>query len=353
MNHWIRTILATALGLAIAIQAVHVGAHEYRPTLLRFDVVESGQHSVVWKWDGNDPNGIPATELVFEGCESGLTDESTGADRMTRITLECSTSELTLLFPQAVPEIVIDARREGQPVAVRRLRGAIERIDSIDFGQARFPANPQGDPDYADEEASGGGMSVADWIRLGAEHIAEGWDHLAFVLALALLVGTWRRVALVITGFTIGHSITLGLTSLGTITPPASGPVEAAIALSVVYLAVEMCRGEPARKKFAGGRGVGVAAGFGLIHGFGFAGVLRELGLPAGSEWRALLGFNIGVELGQLAFVAVILGITFLLAKAVKSTDPVPPALRFAGAYLVGAVATFWTLQRALPILLG
>jgi hypothetical protein len=340
--------LFTLISAAAALSPAPAQAHEYRPTLLRFDVVDSGLHSVVWKWDGNDPNGVRAADLVFEGCEAGLTDESVGVDQMTRIALQCPGSELRVIFPHPVAEIVIDARRNGHPVAVRRIRGAIEFVESATYGRH----DGQGeDPNDDDEEATDGGMTLSDWVRLGAEHIAEGWDHLSFVLALALLVGTWRRVALVITGFTIGHSITLGLTSLGTITPPSSGPVEAVIALSVVYLAVEMCRGHDARAQFAGRRGIGVAAGFGLIHGFGFAGVLRDLGLPPGSEWRALLGFNIGVELGQLTFVALILAGAYAIGRAMRSSEPVPTRLRLAGAYVVGSLAVFWTLQRAIPIL--
>lgn len=189
--------------------------------------------------------------------------------------------------------------------------------------------------------------------RAGLEHIALGLDHLLFVLALVLVVfdprarREGRRAPLVllttVTGFTIGHSVTLALAALGAVTLP-SGPVEACIALSIVLVAAELARRPELgsdRDGWTFARPWLVASIFGLLHGLGFAGALRALGLPDRSLGLALLGFNVGVELGQLAFVAAILPIVALARRV-----PARLAIRPIAAYAIGLVATVWTVQR-------
>ncbi|MFK7985819.1 MAG: HupE/UreJ family protein [Sandaracinaceae bacterium] len=179
------------------------------------------------------------------------------------------------------------------------------------------------------------------YLRLGAEHIAEGFDHLVFVLLLALLASHRPRPARAlvgaVTGFTVGHSVTLSLSALGAFSLP-SAPVEACIALSIVLLSAEILRGgEPSwGARFP----AALAAGFGLLHGLGFAGALREVGLPPGETPLALIGFNVGVELGQLAFVLV-------LALAARVHFRLSGALPEKGlAWLAGGLATVWTALR-------
>ena len=190
---------------------------------------------------------------------------------------------------------------------------------------------------------------LVQYGRAGLEHIALGLDHLLFVLALVLVVfdprarRPGRRAPLLllstVTGFTLGHSLTLGLAAWGAITLP-SAPVEVCIALSIVLLAAELLRSGD-RDGWTFARPWLVASLFGLLHGLGFAGALHALGLPQRSLGLALLGFNLGVELGQLAFVAAVLPIVALARW-------IPPRLaaRPIAAYAIGIVATVWTVQR-------
>ena len=143
---------------------------------------------------------------------------------------------------------------------------------------------------------------VHGYARLGVEHILTGWDHLLFVLGLVLLVGPGRILLWTITAFTVGHSVTLALAALGMVRVP-QGPMEAAIALSIYLLAVELIRNRAGRITFVQRAPWLVAGGFGLLHGLGFAGALAEVGLPQGEIPLALFAFNLGIELGQLAFV--------------------------------------------------
>jgi hypothetical protein len=187
------------------------------------------------------------------------------------------------------------------------------------------------------------GWSVAGlYLGLGVEHILLGIDHLLFVLALVIIArGTWLLIKTV-TAFTLAHSITLGLATLGYVhVPPA--PVEALIALSIAFVAVEIVRQQQGREGLTARAPWLVAFAFGLLHGLGFAGALSEVGLPEGHIPLALLFFNIGVEIGQLMFIATVLAV-FALARRVRLFRP-----RWAGLaapYVIGSVAMFWVIER-------
>ena len=159
---------------------------------------------------------------------------------------------------------------------------------------------------------SGSTSAAAErYTILGVEHILEGYDHLLFVLALVLIVSNRWMLVKTITSFTVAHSITLGLATLGFVNFP-SRPVEATIALSIVFLAMEILRARMGRPGLTYKAPWIVGYGFGLLHGFGFAGALSDIGLPQSEIPIALLFFNIGVELGQLLFIAVVLLIFYL-----------------------------------------
>jgi hydrogenase/urease accessory protein HupE len=185
-------------------------------------------------------------------------------------------------------------------------------------------------------------MQVATtYLALGVEHILGGFDHLLFVLVLFLLARSWWSVAGTVSAFTVAHSITLGAATLGLVAVPGP-PVEAAIALSIVLVAVEIVHARRGRPSLTERRPWLVAFAFGLLHGLGFAGALRDVGLPQHAIPLALLFFNVGVELGQLAFVAAIA----TLAAALNRIVPRLRRLDVAVAYAIGVVASYWVVER-------
>jgi hydrogenase/urease accessory protein HupE len=179
---------------------------------------------------------------------------------------------------------------------------------------------------------------VVDYTGLGVEHILTGFDHLLFVVALTLLVRRRRPLVLTITAFTVAHSLTLAATVLGLVTV-APAPVEAAIALSIVLVCAECARGTDSVTRRAPWL---VAFTFGLLHGMGFASALMDIGLPEKHIPAALLCFNLGVELGQLAVIAVVLAVRALALRLRLGR----PALGRGVIYAMGATAAFWSLDR-------
>lgn len=187
---------------------------------------------------------------------------------------------------------------------------------------------------------------LADYLVIGAEHILFGWDHLLFVIALVLLVRRPWAVVKAATAFTLAHSLTLVATSLGYAGLP-SRPVEAIIALSIVFLALEalLVLREPERHTLTRRFPWAVAFAFGLFHGFGFAGALADIGLPQGEVVTALLAFNLGVEAGQLLVIALTLAFLAVLARGLPRAEA--PLLR-ASTYAIGAVGSFWLIERVI-----
>ena len=178
------------------------------------------------------------------------------------------------------------------------------------------------------------------YFVLGIEHILEGWDHLLFVIALVLLVRRGWAVAKAVTAFTVAHSLTLAGVSLGFLGLPGR-PVEAVIALSIVLLAVETVRGD--KETLTRRWPWLVAFLFGLIHGFGFAGALREIGLPEGEVAAALISFNLGVEAGQLAVVLAVLAMLELVRRL--AAPALVPGIRVAS-YVIGITGSYWLIDR-------
>jgi hydrogenase/urease accessory protein HupE len=197
----------------------------------------------------------------------------------------------------------------------------------------------------------GAGEVSATYLRLGVEHILLGFDHLLFVLALVILVRDWRRVALTVTAFTVAHSITLAAATLGLVNVPGP-PVEATIALSIMLVSVEILNARGGKPSLTARLPWLVAFSFGLLHGFGFAGALAEVGLPQHAIPVALLFFNLGVELGQLAFVAAVLTAGGLLHTAMALRlepgliERTVNRLDVIAAYAIGTVAAFWLVER-------
>jgi hydrogenase/urease accessory protein HupE len=201
------------------------------------------------------------------------------------------------------------------------------------------------------QAAPGAGEVAATYLDLGVEHILFGFDHLLFVLALVILVRDWRRVAVTVTAFTIAHSITLAAATLGFVNVPGP-PVEATIALSIMLVAVEILNARRGKPSFTARLPWLVAFSFGLLHGFGFAGALAEVGLPQHVIPVALLFFNVGVEVGQLIFVAAVLSLIWLLRLAASLVLEVAlvkrafDRLNGAIAYGIGGMAAYWLIER-------
>ncbi len=185
-------------------------------------------------------------------------------------------------------------------------------------------------------------QTASDYIVLGIEHILGGIDHLLFVLALLIIVKGTRRLIATVTAFTVAHSLTLVAATLGWVHVPIQ-PVEAVIALSIVLVASEILHARQGRSSITQRWPWVVAFAFGLLHGFGFAGALSEVGLPQTEVPLALLMFNVGVEIGQLLFVATVL-LSLAIVRRTRLTWPawmelIPP-------YIIGSFAMMWLFQR-------
>ncbi len=198
--------------------------------------------------------------------------------------------------------------------------------------------------------AAPGAAEVArTYFGLGVQHILFGFDHLLFVLALLLVVGDWGRLVKTITAFTVAHSLTLAAATLGLVRVPQK-PVEAAIALSIAFVAADILRAADGRQSLTTRAPWLMALVFGLLHGLGFASALSEVGLPAGDIPLALLLFNVGVEAGQLLFIAAVL-LALAVVRRLRLAVPRLAGPRFAGpipAYAIGALAMFWVIERVI-----
>lgn len=188
---------------------------------------------------------------------------------------------------------------------------------------------------------------VNTYLVFGIEHILKGFDHLLFVACLIFIAGTWRRILVTITGFTLAHSITLTLAGLELVRLPIP-PIEATIALSIVFLAREIALDR--RDTLTWRHPIAVSASFGLLHGFGFASALAEIGLPQTAIPAALLAFNVGVEIGQVVFVVSVIFIFQLITQGLKSlkvdSGNWVQKIEKPMAYAVGSITMIWTLER-------
>jgi hydrogenase/urease accessory protein HupE len=189
----------------------------------------------------------------------------------------------------------------------------------------------------------------ASYLELGTTHILEGFDHLLFVFALLLLITDRRRLIGAITAFTVAHSLTLAASTLGWLALPGP-PVEAIIALTIMFLAAELVQRRAGAPRLSERYPWLVSFAFGLLHGFGFAGALAEIGLPADDVPLALLDFNLGVEAGQLAFVAAVLAAAAVLSRLLPRAlaAVAQPAGRgyLSLAYAIGGLSAFWFIER-------
>jgi hydrogenase/urease accessory protein HupE len=233
----------------------------------------------------------------------------------------------------------------GQTLSIDGIAGGvtdvivrIERADGTSQVERLLPQSPQ----FTVRGASGTAEVAGSYLILGIQHILGGVDHLLFVLALLLIVRSGKRIFATITAFTVAHSITLVAATLGWVRVPGP-PIEAMIALSIVFVAAEIVHGLRGKPGLTARAPWVVAFSFGLLHGFGFAGALAAVGLPQKAIPIALLMFNVGVETGQLIFVTFVIG-----ARAALTRLPYPkqPWMAYATPYVIGCVAMFWVMER-------
>lgn len=243
--------------------------------------------------------------------------------------------------------IEIDGGLVGHSITIDGISGGVtdviarlERLDGTSQVERLLPEQPV----FEVKKADGRAEVAWAYFVLGVEHILAGIDHLLFVLALLLIVRGPRRIVATITAFTVAHSITLVAATLGWVHVPGP-PVEAIIALSIVFVAAEVVHGIRGRPGLTKRAPWVVAFSFGLLHGLGFAGALAEVGLPQIAIPVALLMFNVGVEAGQLIFVAAML---VLGALAGNVMPRISGRVTLATAYGIGAIAAFWTIERVL-----
>ena len=306
-------------------------AHDARP--LSVFIVE--QQKNAYRVDVRMPPSIEAAnepEITFpEGCRvrSGAVRQSTDA------------SVKTLLVTCSPPASGIEGQRIGvhYPLFNPSL-STLLRYSPADSGIRTAVLSPE-QTEWVVPGASTWRVVAHDYLKLGIEHIWGGVDHLLFVTGLLLLAKTGRRIAVAVTGFTLAHSVTLSLSALGVVRLPLP-PIEAGIALSILFLAREIAR--PDADSLARRYPLATSAFFGLFHGFGFAAALRGAGLPQNEIAPALLFFNAGVELGQLAFVAGMLGLVRVFGAGLKPATF--SRIEALGAYALGIPAAFWFIQR-------
>jgi hydrogenase/urease accessory protein HupE len=241
----------------------------------------------------------------------------------------------------------------GQPISIDGLSATLTdvlvRTEDLAGASQTVRLTPTNSFFVVSAAPSSGEVAVT-YLRLGIEHILFGFDHLLFVLALVMLVRTWRRIAVTVTAFTVAHSITLAAATLGFVHVPGP-PVEAGIALSIMLVAAEILNARRWDASLTVQWPWLVAFAFGLLHGLGFAGALNEVGLPQHAIPLALLFFNLGVEVGQLAFVACVMVLGWAAREVFDQSRPelLQPAfgrVDVVAAYFIGAISAYWLIER-------
>lgn len=328
-----RTWLNSLVLLFCALLSGHAHAHELRPAFLSISETTANEYKILWK---TPALGDKQLALKVEFPKTCTVANGRRQVEENKFAIET----WSLRCPQTL---------HGQGVNIsgleKTLTDVLVKVQWQDGSQATHRLTPDRPHLVFDtgipNQFAGAGV-IKTYFLLGVEHILGGIDHLLFVLAVMLLVSRRKTLLAAVTAFTLGHSVTLALASLGYVSVNP-GLVELLIAMSIVLMAYEAAR------RWQGQSGLTmkypwiVTFVFGLLHGFGFAGALKEIGLPKGDIPAALLFFNIGVEAGQLLFIAGVLVLYFFIAKPLKQNQK---PLMLAAAYIIGTVAVFWSLQR-------
>ncbi|MCI0540743.1 MAG: HupE/UreJ family protein [Verrucomicrobiales bacterium] len=310
--------------------APFASAHEVRPAYLELRQTASDTYDVLWKVPALGDDRRLGIYVRFRSEAKEL------SERRGFFSNNAYLERSRIQLPGGLDGQTIHI--DGLAATKIDVLARIERTDGVTQTARLLPDSPS----FMVDATPSGWRVSATYLVLGIEHILLGIDHLLFVLALVLLVKGWKRLVVTITAFTVAHSITLAAATLGFVHVPGP-PVEACIALSIVFVAAEIVRGGQGKPGLTERAPWAVAFTFGLLHGLGFAGALSEVGLPQQAIPLALLFFNVGVEFGQLAFIAIVLGLA-----AMAHHLPIRASAwgwRFMP-YAIGSVAMFWVIQR-------
>ena len=323
-------MVRVVVALILLILAMPARADELRPGYLDLTEVAPQQWRMTWKGPLKSGLASRATPVVPNGCTVGTPQRT--VDEVA----------LKVIWPMrcAQPLAGKDIKINGLD---RTVADALVRVAPLGAAVQTGRLTPQQASFHVLEKASRWNVAQAYFV-IGVEHILLGFDHLFFVLALVFLLTGLRSTLGAVTAFTVAHSITLVGTTLGLLGLPQK-PVESVIALSIVFLAVEIVKSKPGELRFSQRAPWLVSFSFGLLHGFGFAGALKEIGLPEGEVPMALLTFNLGVEAGQVMIVALALAVLALIRRVWA------PALRpvtLSVTYFIGIVASYWFIERTL-----
>ncbi|MFO7553315.1 MAG: HupE/UreJ family protein [Haliea sp.] len=325
-----------AILLLAACLGTTVQAHRFAPTLLQLVELAPGSYNVVWKTPAQATSPVPLTPAWPQDCSvaSASPAQPEGTGLVTSLQLHCAGLGGGGLVGQTLGVNGLAANQASVMLMLTLLDGR-QYQQVLNAEQPRFTV----------PEEPGAGRVMTDYTVLGIDHIWTGIDHLLFVFGLLLLVGSNVRLLWTITAFTVGHSVTLSLVTLGFFDYPVA-LVEFTIAVSIFWLAVALS--QSGERSLFRRHPWWLAGGFGLLHGMGFAGALAETGLPAGNVPLALLFFNIGIELGQIAFILLALLLWQSLRRVVGEWQA---QLRPLPVYLLGALSALWCIERGLEVL--
>jgi hydrogenase/urease accessory protein HupE len=321
--------LAVLLVLLLTVPAF---AHESRPGYLELREVADGRYQVLWKQPAVGDLVLQLSPVFPDSCTlTGVERQLLPGAMSTRLTLSC---------PGGLA---------GQSIQITGLEDTITtvlvRVYHLDGSEETHLVHPTA-PFVMIRGTAGWTERARSYLQLGVEHIMLGADHLLFVLGLLLIIKDRWTLVKTVSAFTVAHSITLAVATLGYASLPGP-PLNAAIALSILFLGPEIVRSWRGQTSLTIRQPWVVAFAFGLLHGFGFASGLTATGIPRAEIPLALLLFNVGVEIGQLGFVCLVL----LLERSFQQLEVRWPIwVAHAPGYLVGSLGAFWTIQRVVML---
>jgi len=324
--------------LLVILAAATTQAHDARPNYVQITETDPNTFSIMWKVPASMPGGALPYPTMPEGCFADRQPawQLTGAEYIGQQVFRC------------------DSGLSGRMVGIEfpTINPSLSTLYKIRLanGENHLRILSPSETEWTVPDAENRFAVATEYTLLGVEHIWIGIDHLLFVACLLFIARTPRRLLITITGFTVAHSITLALSALDLVRIPTP-PVEAMIALSVVFMAWEIAKDN--RDSLTHRYPVAVAGSFGLLHGFGFAAVLRDIGLPQTELPTALLFFNVGVEIGQVLFVLALVTAFMVLRPAfvrllrsATDNDVHWSSLTVPASYLIGTVASMWMIER-------